>query len=215
MIVSVFDSVENIVGKGENTGFQHFLLYPQCFEKASFPDKSKGVIVWERVKLNETHVLIYIFTGKVIMHDPFAMRPFFGYNFGHYLDHWLSFQSNTDLILPKIFHVNWFRKGSNGGFLWPGFGENARVLDWIFRRVSGEDCIQESAVGYLPKEGSINLSGLKDNVDMESLFDLPKDFWKKEVEELQTYFEEQVNTDLPDAIQKELKQLEQRINSQL
>ena len=153
--------------------------------------------------------------GKAIMHDPFAMRPFFGYNFGHYLDHWLSFQNNSDLKLPKIFHVNWFRKSDKGGFLWPGFGENARVLDWIFRRVDGEDCVKESPVGYLPKDGSIDLSGLKEKVDMKSLFDLPKDFWENEVDELQTYFEEQVNTDLPDKIQNELKQLEQRVKSQL
>lgn len=78
--------------------------------------------------------------GKVIMHDPFAMRPFFGYNFGHYLSHWLSFEQNGDLKLPKIFHVNWFRKDkSSGDFLWPGFGENCRVLDWVCRRVDNED----------------------------------------------------------------------------
>ena len=77
---------------------------------------------------------------NIIMHDPFAMRPFFGYNFGDYLAHWLSFGDKPDLKLPKIFHVNWFRKGANGEFLWPGFGENCRVLDWICRRIDGEDC---------------------------------------------------------------------------
>lgn len=78
--------------------------------------------------------------GKVIMHDPFAMRPFFGYNFGHYLSHWLSFEKKSNLRLPKIFHVNWFRKDAQSGeFLWPGFGENCRVLDWICRRVDNED----------------------------------------------------------------------------
>lgn len=81
--------------------------------------------------------------GKAIMHDPFAMRPFFGYNFGHYLAHWLSFQEKEGLQLPKIFHVNWFRKDAKTGeFLWPGFGENCRVLDWICRRVDGEDVAQ-------------------------------------------------------------------------
>lgn len=79
--------------------------------------------------------------GKVIMHDPFAMRPFFAYNFGHYLDHWLSMESRSSR-LPKIFHVNWFRKDNNGNFMWPGFGENSRVLDWIIRRIDNEPCFQ-------------------------------------------------------------------------
>nr|XP_054764934.1 phosphoenolpyruvate carboxykinase [GTP], mitochondrial-like [Lytechinus pictus] len=76
--------------------------------------------------------------AKVMMNDPFAMRPFFGYNFGHYLAHWLHFNDRPNLHLPKIFHVNWFRKNIAGQFIWPGFGENTRVLDWIFRRCSGE-----------------------------------------------------------------------------
>ncbi len=74
------------------------------------------------------------------MFDPFAMRPFFGYNFSHYVNHWLSFEKRPGLRLPKIFHVNWFRKSeSDGQYLWPGFGENSRVLDWICKRVDGED----------------------------------------------------------------------------
>ena len=149
------------------------------------------------------------------MHDPFAMRPFFGYNFGHYLQHWLSFQEKPDLKLPKIFHVNWFRKGGEGGFLWPGFGENSRVLDWIFRRINGEDCAQRTAIGYVPKFNSLDLSGLKENVDLDALFKLEKDFWSQEVKEIQNYFDEQVGEDLPAAVQQELKKLEQRISSEL
>ena len=87
--------------------------------------------------------------GKVIMHDPFAMRPFFGYNFGHYLAHWLSFQKKANLQLPKIFHVNWFRKDAQSGeFLWPGFGENCRVLDWVPRRCDGQDVAQVRVLSY-------------------------------------------------------------------
>ncbi|CAN8025007.1 unnamed protein product, partial [Ixodes persulcatus] len=76
--------------------------------------------------------------GKSVMHDPFGMRPFFGYNFGEYLKHWLSFAKEGGNQLPRIYHVNWFRKSAEGKFLWPGFGENSRVLDWIVRRVDGE-----------------------------------------------------------------------------
>ncbi|XP_048753018.2 phosphoenolpyruvate carboxykinase, cytosolic [GTP]-like isoform X1 [Ostrea edulis] len=152
-------------------------------------------------------------TGKVIMHDPFAMRPFFGYNFGHYLKHWLSFQEKENVELPKIYHVNWFRKDKNGKFIWPGFGENSRVLDWIFRRVNGEDCVVPSAIGNLPKKGSLNLDGLKDDVDMDALFSIPKEYWQQEVRDIGKYFDEQVHEDLPPEIMKELRGLEARVNT--
>lgn len=149
------------------------------------------------------------------MNDPFAMRPFFGYNFGHYLQHWLSFQNKTGLKLPKIYHVNWFRKNAQGNFIWPGFGENARVLDWVFRRLDGEDCAQKSAVGMIPSPGAINMEGLKEEVDMEELFSLPKDLWQQETLDIKKYFEEQVNQDLPPAIMEELTNLEKRVDSML
>lgn len=145
------------------------------------------------------------------MHDPFAMRPFFGYNFGDYLQHWLSFQQRQEK-LPKIFHVNWFRKDDKGHFLWPGFGENARVLEWIFRRVDGENIANESAIGYIPKLNSLNLSGLEQPVDLQELFRLPADFWQDEVKSIYKYFDEQVNDDLPPAIMEELKALEKRVS---
>ena len=147
------------------------------------------------------------------MHDPFAMRPFFGYNFGDYIQHWLSMQDKPGLKLPKIYHVNWFRKGDDGKFLWPGFGENARVLDWVLRRVSGEDCARETPIGMVPTSDSINTSGLQEKVDMHKLFDLPKDFWKEECKAIRKYFDEQVNVDLPAAIRSELDSLEKRVNA--
>lgn len=147
------------------------------------------------------------------MHDPFAMRPFFGYNFGHYLAHWLSMEHVKNAKLPAIFHVNWFRKDSDGKFLWPGFGENSRVLDWILRRIDGEDIAEESAIGLLPKSGSINLENLNDNVNMTELLRLPKNFWQKEVEDLREYFDAQVGNDLPDAIAMELNRLTKNVNN--
>lgn len=146
------------------------------------------------------------------MHDPFAMRPFFGYNFGHYLSHWLS-MSQRSSHLPKIFHVNWFRKSASGGFLWPGFGENARVLDWVLRRVEGESCAQQSAIGYMPTPGSLRIDGLKESVDMQQLFSLPGEFWRKEVEDVARYFDEQVGDDLPNQISEELDALRKRVQS--
>ncbi|XP_011495751.1 PREDICTED: phosphoenolpyruvate carboxykinase [GTP]-like [Ceratosolen solmsi marchali] len=148
--------------------------------------------------------------GKVIMNDPFAMRPFFGYNFGRYLSHWLSMAQVPNAKLPAIFHVNWFRKGPRG-FLWPGFGENSRVLDWILRRIDGEDNAVNSAIGLLPKPGSLDLNGLPEKIDLEELFNLPKDFWQKEVVELRDYFDAQVGDDLPEAITCELDTLEENV----
>ncbi|KAK8726493.1 hypothetical protein OTU49_010277 [Cherax quadricarinatus] len=172
-------------------------------------DWKHGVMVGAAMRSEATAAAEY--KGKVIMHDPFAMRPFFGYNFGHYLQHWLSMETRTEKPLPKIFHVNWFRKSEKGRFLWPGFGENVRVLDWILKRVDGEDVAEESAIGLLPKTSSINLSGLEENVDMDELFSIPKEFWEQEVRDIARYFDEQVGADLPNDVWEQLKKLEKRL----
>ncbi|NXO77044.1 PCKGC protein, partial [Sitta europaea] len=148
--------------------------------------------------------------GKIIMHDPFAMRPFFGYNFGKYLAHWLSMAQRPAAKLPRIFHVNWFRKDSQGKFLWPGFGENSRVLEWMFNRIEGKASAKATAIGYIPTDAALNLKGLED-VNLTELFEISKEFWEKEVEEIKQYFEVQVNADLPYEIERELLALEMRI----
>ncbi|XP_018332912.1 phosphoenolpyruvate carboxykinase [GTP] [Agrilus planipennis] len=168
-----------------------------------------GVFIGAAMRSEATAAAEY--KGKVIMHDPFAMRPFFGYNFGKYLDHWLSLE-NSNRSMPKIFHVNWFRKDQNGNFLWPGFGENSRVLDWILRRIDNEDCAQETPIGLIPKKDSLNLDGLKSKVNTKELFYLPKDFWANEVNEIEKYFDEQVNEDLPEKVKRELEALRKRIS---
>ncbi|GCC20575.1 hypothetical protein chiPu_0019138 [Chiloscyllium punctatum] len=145
------------------------------------------------------------------MHDPFAMRPFFGYNFGRYLSHWLSMEHRTCSKLPKIFHVNWFRKDKQNNFLWPGFGENCRVLEWMFRRIEGEDCAKMSPLGYIPADGALNLNGLS-HVNMDEIFSIDKGFWEEEIKEIRKYFDDQVNTDLPCDVANQLLQLEQRIS---
>lgn len=156
------------------------------------------------------HYFHVLSQGKVIMHDPFAMRPFFGYNFGQYLSHWLSMAHRPGAKLPKIFHVNWFRKDKQGRFLWPGYGENSRVLEWMFNRIRGEDGARLTAIGYVPSDTGFNLKGLE-GVDLQGLCDVSKDFWEKEVKEIKKYFEEQVNADLPYEMEREVLALEQRI----
>lgn len=145
------------------------------------------------------------------MHDPFAMRPFFGYNFGRYLAHWLSMEQRPRAKLPKIFHVNWFRKSQSGRFLWPGYGENIRVLQWMFQRLDGEVGVVKSAVGCLPTKGAINLKGLDQEVNLDELFELPKEFWEQEVRDIRLYFQTQINNDLPYEIERQLELLEQRV----
>lgn len=152
--------------------------------------------------------------GKIIMNDPFAMRPFFGYNFGAYLKHWLSMERRANAYgaqPPKIFHVNWFRKDANGKFLWPGFGDNIRVLEWILKRINNEPCYVRTPIGYIPSKDSLNTSQLQQNIDINELFSIPKDFWRKEVDDIQRYFDEQVGNDLPKEIVHELLSLKKRI----
>ncbi|XP_003212171.2 phosphoenolpyruvate carboxykinase, cytosolic [GTP] [Meleagris gallopavo] len=148
--------------------------------------------------------------GKIIMHDPFAMRPFFGYNFGKYLAHWLSMAHRPAAKLPRIFHVNWFRKDSQGKFLWPGYGENSRVLEWMFNRIQGKASAKPTAIGYIPTDTALNLKGLED-INLTELFNISKEFWEKEVEEVKQYFEGQVNADLPYEIEREMLALQMRI----
>ncbi len=118
----------------------------------------------------------------VVRRDPMAMKPFCGYNFADYWAHWLSFADKSD-NLPKIFHVNWFRQDSDGRFLWPGFGENLRVLRWIIDRCESRVDARQTPVGYLPETGDIDTSGLDiDAETMASLLSINVEQWKGEME---------------------------------
>ena len=152
--------------------------------------------------------------AKAIMNDPFAMRPFFGYNFGRYLEHWLSFGKSNGLKLPKIFHVNWFRKDPRSGrFLWPGFGENSRVLDWICRRIDGEPCARPTPIGLVPKRDAINLEGLSAEVNTEELFKISKHFWLEEQQSVERYLKSNVGLDLPSEIIEQSEGLKSRLEA--
>ncbi len=124
-------------------------------------------------------------TGAVgnLRRDPFAMLPFCGYNFGDYFAHWLSFaQKYGESALPKIFYVNWFRKGEDGRWLWPGYGENSRVLEWVFDRSAGRGEAIDTAIGYVPTQGAIDIEGLSVSADdMAELLAVNHDDWRAEV----------------------------------
>ncbi|XP_065316392.1 phosphoenolpyruvate carboxykinase, cytosolic [GTP]-like isoform X2 [Gordionus sp. m RMFG-2023] len=181
---------------------------------ASF-DWNHGVFMGSSMRSETTAAAEH--KGKVIMHDPFAMRPFFGYNFGHYIKHWLSLgaKHKEHKELPRIFHVNWFRKHpTTGQYLWPGFGENCRVIDWIYRFCNGEDVAIKCPIGYIPKPGSLNLKGLEHlNIDYDALFSIPKEFWAKECLDISKYFQEQLPEDLPEEIGEQLMALQTRVNA--
>jgi len=173
-------------------------------------DWNHGVFIGSSMRSESTAAAEH--KAKTMMHDPFAMRPFFGYNFGLYLEHWLSFGRDPTLKLPKIFHVNWFRKDTQSGkFLWPGFGENSRVLDWICRRVDGESCAQQTPIGLVPKSDSINLQGLAQSVDVNELFAISKDFWLQEQQVIEEYLKTNVGEDLPEEILVECRNLKERL----
>jgi len=122
----------------------------------------------------------------------------------------LGLQDSPGKKLPKIFHVNWFRKDSRGEFIWPGFGDNVRVLDWILRRCDGEDIAEYSPIGLLPKPGTFNMDHLQE-VDMEALFRMPKAELEKEASDLERYFGDQLPGQLPPALAKELEAFKERI----
>ena len=144
--------------------------------------------------------------------DPMAMLPFCGYNMGDYFAHWLEMGNNTDASkLPKIFYVNWFRKDADGGWLWPGFGENSRVLKWIVERVSGKGQAVETPIGYLPTDGAIDTSGLDVTDDqMAELLNVNVEEWLNEIESIREHYARFEET-LPEALSDELAALEARL----
>ncbi len=142
----------------------------------------------------------------VVRRDPMAMLPFCGYNMGDYWKHWIEIGETLDPDkAPKIFNVNWFRKDDEGNFLWPGFGDNMRVLDWIIDRCDGKVDAQETAIGYLPYADDINLEGLDmTKEDLEKILDVDKAAWEEEfkgVEELYAKF----GDTLPEELRTELE----------
>ena len=180
-------------------------LAPLVFEAR---DWKHGVLVGASVGSKTTAAAI----GKVgvIRRDPMAMKPFCGYNFADYWAHWLSFEDRTDK-LPKIFHVNWFRQDDDGNFLWPGFGENLRVLRWIIDRCENRIGAKETPVGYLPNDGDIDTSELDISAEtMRELTTIDVERWKTENEHFSDYLDT-----YGDRVPAALRSEQQRIAAEL
>ncbi len=149
----------------------------------------------------------------VVRRDPMAMRPFIGYNVGQYFQHWIEMGGKIGK-LPKIFHVNWFRKDDEGHFMWPGFGDNLRVLNWIIDRCEGKVDAQETAIGYLPKPEDINVEGLDITPEtLGELLSVDKDIWKNEVESIKEFYASlDTYKTIPEELYKQLAALEERLS---
>ena len=149
----------------------------------------------------------------VVRRDPMAMLPFCGYNMGDYWQHWLDMGKTVDKDKqPKFFNVNWFRTDDEGHFIWPGFGDNMRVLDWMLKRIAGEVDAEETAIGYVPKAEDINIEGLDMSVDtVKGLLAIDKENWKKEVEGIKEFYAK-FGDKLPKELAKQAEELESKLN---
>lgn len=150
----------------------------------------------------------------VVRRDPMAMLPFCGYDMSEYFKHWIEIGETLDEDkAPKIFNVNWFRKDEDGKFMWPGFGDNLRVLDWIIKRCDGEVDAVESEIGYLPKVEDINLKGIEDEVSqdrLQQMLTVDKELWKEEVDGIKKFYSQFNN--LPGQLKESLDTLDKNIN---
>lgn len=182
-------------------------VIPLCYEAFSW---NHGTFLGATVS-SETTAAAAGALGK-LRHDPFAMLPFCGYNMGDYFNHWLSMQTKVSHAkMPKIFYVNWFRKDESDHYMWPGYGENSRVLKWIFERVDGKAKGEKTAIGFTPTPDSFDLNGLSiPKETMQKLFAVDNEAWKEEVKELTEYFKI-FGKKLPHPIEEELTSLAKRL----
>ncbi|WP_086786876.1 phosphoenolpyruvate carboxykinase (GTP) [Crossiella equi] len=152
--------------------------------------------------------------GKVgeVRRDPMAMLPFIGYHAGDYFAHWISVGKNADAVkLPKIFYVNWFRRGDDKRFLWPGFGENGRILKWAIERIEGKSAAQETPIGHVPTAADLDLSGLDAPVeDIEAALEVNVEEWRAELPLIEEWFDK-IGDKVPSSLRDELAALKQRL----
>ena len=173
-------------------------------------EPAHGVFIGASVASEVTAAATDVKAGS-LRHDPFAMLPFCGYNMADYWGHWLEMQDKLGEGFPKVYQVNWFRKDEDGNFMWPGYGDNARVLDWIVRRAAGEVEAIDGVTGRYPKFEDFNLDGLDiDEAVWAKLFAIDPDAWAAEMDDTEEYFS-QFGDKLPAAITEQLAKFRERI----
>ena len=171
-------------------------------------DWNHGVLVGASVASETTAAAIG--QAGVLRRDPMAMKPFAGYNYGDYWAHWLSMGAKLKHP-PKIYHVNWFRRDADGKFLWPGFGDNLRVLEWIVDRCAGKAGAQETAIGNLPRPEDLDLAGLElASGALEQLLSVQTDEWRTEAADIEKYLDEYAPR-TPAALREQVKALRTRL----
>ncbi|QRV02378.1 phosphoenolpyruvate carboxykinase (GTP) [Arcanobacterium phocisimile] len=171
-----------------------------------------GVFIGANVSSEVTAAALDVKAGA-LRHDPFAMLPFCGYNMADYWGHWLEMQEELGEKFPKVYQVNWFRKNADGKFLWPGFGDNARVLDWIVRRVAGEVEATEGMTGLYPKREDFNLEGTDvTEADWNAMYTLDPISWEAEAKDSEEYFAK-FGDKVPAPLMEELDALRKRIET--
>ncbi len=207
VIDPAFNDPEGVPIEGIIFGGRRTSLMPLVFQSFSW---EHGVFLGTAMSSETTSAA----AGEVgkLRHDPFAMLPFCGYHMGEYFQHWLAMGKKIKPShCPKIFHVNWFRKSSSGNFLWPGFGENIRVLKWMFERIEAVDNAENTAIGFIPKQNTFALNGLDMSASTwRELFAVDPSQWQKEIEELQKFYKI-FGEQLPSEITKQLHQLQTRL----
>jgi phosphoenolpyruvate carboxykinase (GTP) len=152
-------------------------------------------------------------TAGTVRRDPFAMLPFCGYHMGDYFKHWIEIGKKAPADkLPKIFYVNWFRKTDDNKWLWPGYGENSRVLKWIFERCNNDGRAVETAIGYMPAENAIDRAGLTgvSDADMKELLTVDRQGWLKEISLIKEHYAK-FGSRIPNELQVELAALQKRL----
>lgn len=208
VIASEFDSPEGVLISAILVGGRRPSTIPLVHEATSW---NHGVFMGSMMGSEITAAAISDAIGQV-RRDPFAMLPFIGYHVGDYLKHWIDMgKMTTEDKLPKIFYVNWFRKDENGQFMWPGFGENSRVLKWIFGRCDNQSEAKLSPIGYMPTLDAIDQTGLSISRDhLEKLTDINVSEWLDEVTSIREYYQT-IGEKLPKELLDELNQLERRL----